>query len=99
MRNLKFLLEVAEDLSQVDTDALLASFLTRLQTFFRADNACLHFTEPDELRDETLATALTSCPVRPTKSDVVPMRHGRGRPLGRDILGGRIDGRGLEEGA
>ena len=86
---LRLLLEVAEDLSQAPLDDILRSLIARLQAYYRADHACLHFVEPDELRDETVAAALVACPVgetgpterqvmTPIEADLIQLAMSRG---------------------
>ena len=60
---LELLVAVAEDLSQASVDEILRMLVARIQAFYGAEYACLHFTEPDELRDETLQAAMVACPV------------------------------------
>ncbi len=66
---LRLLVAVAEDLSQASVDEVLQALISRVRDFYGADHACLHFTEPDELRDETLKAALVACPVGRVSSE------------------------------
>lgn len=60
---LQLLLDIAVDLAQASLEDVLRILIIRLQHYYVADHACLHFTEPAKLRDEILQAGLAACPV------------------------------------
>lgn len=66
---LELLTHLSDQLAEAETEEILHGLITHLQGFFQASHACLHFLEPDDLRDEVLQAGLVGCPAKNASSE------------------------------